>query len=747
MIPSTRFSNLWGVMVIHSIRYASLQFWMAVLGLLVVGLAQSFAQETADAEAMPVDIQADRLEYRDERRFIVGIGNVTISTGPDIMKADYISLNTQTYDAHARGSVYVEREGRVYQGEEVRYNFRTRQGDFLDFEITDPPFFITAADTDRLSENEFFLRRAMITTCGPESREFYARAREAFVIRGDRMRAKHVVFYYWGVPVFYSPFVTKHLGDRDTDIDIVPGYRSKYGAFLLTAVGYRITDELRGRTRVDYRAKRGFGFGQDFLWKDPDANRWQGDFAAYYTDDQKVYRNDRERELRSGLVDEEDERYRLRLQHRHGLTDNDTLRMRLNYLSDPFVLQDFFESEFRLSTVPENFATVTHYNPRYTLSLNVVKRLNDFFSTVDRLPEVLLQVPQLRLGETPFFYEGQSSAAYLERLFPEGSASPDFSAFRLDSDHTFFYPTRHFGWLNVIPRTGYRFTYYDALPESRTNVVTVAGTDDEGNPTTEERDVVELTDASGDLRNLFELGFETSFKAFNELHNRDRNDFDTGLRHVVEPFTDYTFVPEPNLLPQDLYQFDAIDQLGERNDLLFGVRNKWQTKRSQRLHDLFDLTLYTLYFLDPQPGQEDFSNLFLDARLRYWRNFWIDFDASYDYMSENQFDTANVQAAWRLANSTTLAAEYRFSRDRRDQIVGEINLFPDNKVSYTGYARYALDDSLLEENSHFIRFKSECLGYGLGFRQLQFLDDDDDYRVWVQIWLLAFPERIAQLGR
>ncbi len=727
-------------------RFASYRVWLGTVCLLV-GLASLSVQAGEALEALPIDIQADRLEYRDERRFIVGTGNVRISSGPDIMQADYISLDTQTYDAHARGSVYVEREGRVYQGEEARYNFRTRQGDFLDFEVSDPPFFITAADTDRLSENEFFMRSAMITTCGPDSREFYARAREAFVIRGDRLRARHVVFYYWGVPIFYSPFVTKHLGDRSTDIDIVPGYRSRYGAFLLTAYGYRITDELRGRTRVDYRAKRGFGFGQDFLWRDPDESRWQGDFAAYYADDKKVYRNERERNIRSGLVDEKDERYRFRLRHRHGLTDNDTLRLRLNYLSDPFVLEDFFESEFRLSTVPENFATVTHYNPRYTLSLSVVKRLNDFFSTVDRLPEVSLQVPQLRLGETPFFYEGESSAAYLERLFPKGSDDRDYSAFRLDSRHMFFYPTRHFGWLNVVPRSGYRFTYYSAVPEVRTTLETVEGEDEDGLPTIEEREVTEVRDGSGDLRNIFELGFETSFKAFKELHNRDRNDFDVGLRHVFEPFTDYTFVPEPNLLPSDLYQFDEVDRLGKRNDLLFGVRNKWQTKRNHRLHDLFDLTLSTFYFLDPEPGQKDFSSLFIDARLRYWRNFWLTFDASYDYMTENEFETANVQTAWRLANGSTLAAEYRFRRDRRDQIAGEINLFPDNRYSYTGYARYALDESLLEEHSHFIRFKSDCLGYGLGVRHLQYLEGEDDYRVWFQFWLLAFPERIAQLGR
>lgn len=733
--------------VISSSSFRRIPLVAGLLWLACGGLQLQAQQASEPAGEVPVDIQADRLEYRDERRVIVGTGNVTISSGADILKADYISLNTETYDAHARGSVFMQREGRVYQGEEARYNFKTRQGDFLDFEITDPPFFITSEDTERVSENEFYLRQARITTCGPDSPEFYARAREAYVIRGDRMRAKHVVFYYWGVPIFYAPWVTKHIGERDTNIDIVPGYRSRYGAFLLTAYGYSLSDAVRGRTRVDYRAKRGFGFGQEFYWLDPVTNRWQGDVAAYYTDDEKVYRNEREEEIRSGLVDEKDERYRLRLGHRQGLTDVDTARLRVNYLSDPFVLEDFFESEFRLNVVPENYATVTHYDPRYTLSLSVVKRLNDFYDTVDRLPEAALQVPQLRLGESPFFYESQSSASYLVRTFADGSSKEEYETARLDSGHTIYYPTRHFGWFNVIPRGGYQATYYDAIPEARSNTVLVVTTNEAGEVVTEEQVVVDVNDGEGDLRNLFELGFETSFKAFREIHNLERNDYDVGLRHVVEPFTDYTFIPEPNLEPADLYQFDAIDQLGERNDLLLGLRNKWQTKRNQRIHDLLDVTVSTSYLLDPAEGQEDFSNLSLDAEWRYFQNFWIDADASYDFMSDNEFDTANVQAAWRLADSTSLAAEYRYRRDRRDQVAGEVNLFPDRKISYTGYARFAMDDSLLEENSHFIRFKSRCVGYGLGFRQLQYLDDEDDYRIWAQLWLLAFPDRIAQLGK
>ena len=45
-------------------------------------------------------------------------------------------------------------------------------------------------------------------------------------------------------------------------------------------------------------------------------------------------------------------------------------------------------------------------------------------------------------------------------MYPDGSAKEDYDAFRFDTSHRLYYPTKHFGWLNFIPRTGYRGTWY-----------------------------------------------------------------------------------------------------------------------------------------------------------------------------------------------------------------------------------------------------------------------------------------------
>ena len=91
-------------------------------------------EASMDQQNVPIDVQADRLEYRDGRKVIIAKGNVTITHGDDILQADSASVNTETYDAHARGGVYIRR-GWVACIKETKYgyNFSTRQGDFMDF--------------------------------------------------------------------------------------------------------------------------------------------------------------------------------------------------------------------------------------------------------------------------------------------------------------------------------------------------------------------------------------------------------------------------------------------------------------------------------------------------------------------------------------------------------------------------------------------------------------------------------------
>ncbi|MFH0908553.1 MAG: LPS export ABC transporter periplasmic protein LptC, partial [bacterium] len=516
-----------------------------VICLLALAIPASLAQsnELAPAagsavlsggEEAPVDVQADEMEYEADQKLMTARGHVVVTRGKDVLKSDYMTVRTDTQDAHAVGNVVFDREGNIWKGDELSYNFKTRTGDFGQFNATIAPFYVRAEESKRTSSDEYVLHNATITTCEGDRPDVYIKAREARVIKQNTIVARGVVFYVGAVPVFYVPKWTRDIKGGKTDIDFVPGYGSRVGAYLLTAYNYRMDCGVTASTHLDYRTKRGVGVGQDFSWGDPDMP-YRGAVKTYYTHDKSPMekRDDAEQETLNGIID--NDRYRIRLSDVHNLSDRDYAMTELNYLSDPAVIEDFFDNEYRNNVQPENRITLVHRADKFTAGLEFNKRLNDFYDNVDRLPEATLGVPRMQLGESPFYYESQNAASFLKKEYADQSDEESYDAFRVDSGHKVFYPTKHFGFLNVIPRAGYRGTYYSKTFEYNTitNLTTV--TDTNGLSITTNEVVTMADDTGSDIRSLYELGFETSFKSFGVLNNDWISRDDQGLRHVVEP--------------------------------------------------------------------------------------------------------------------------------------------------------------------------------------------------------------------
>ena len=122
---------------------------------------------------------------------------------------------------------------------------------------------------------------------------------------------------------------------------------------------------------------------------------------------------------------------------------------------------------------------------------------------------------------TPLYYESESSAGYYRMYFADtnGPTAANYSASRADTFHQLLLPETFFGWLNVTPRVGGRFTYYSAETGP-------GGTN------------------SATWRNVFNTGVETSFKA-SQLWTGATNSLlaVNGLRHIIEPSVTYAYIP------------------------------------------------------------------------------------------------------------------------------------------------------------------------------------------------------------
>ena len=231
-----------------------------------------------------------------------------------------------------------------------------------------------------------------------------------------------------------------------------------------------------------------------------------------------------------------DNRQRLYLSYDATPFTNFNVKAAVRYESDLLLSHDIFESEYRRNPQPSTFVELNQLWDNFSLDAYVQPRVNDFYETVERLPDLKLTAFRQQLGTPPVFYESESSAGWYRREFAEVTnsfaAATNFSAARADTYHQLTLPRTFFGWLNVAPRVGGRFTYYGKA-------------DGPGAMTREE------------YRGVFNTGAEVSFKASRIWPDLQSKLLEAqGLRHIGEPSVNYVYVPQPHPGPPQLPQFD-----------------------------------------------------------------------------------------------------------------------------------------------------------------------------------------------
>lgn len=713
-----------------------------------IPLAVSGSQMSSTS-AVPVDISAKSMEYNKARDVIRASGDVVIRSGDEELRADSIDLDTRTQEARATGNVVFTKGKNVWRGAALNYNFSTGAWRTGAFDAFFDPFFVKAMSARRTNGTEYVLDRAVLTTCTNTAAHthYSLSCRQVRVAPGDRLTARGGVVRFGRVPVFYLPWVYRSLSDRAVGFSAEAGQRSRMGFFLLTSTKYWMAPALRGITQVDYRTERGPAVGQEVGWF-LDKDSGQGSLYGYYAADSGA-KEDYDGADRS-KVDEG--RYRLRFSHAQNLSLQDYFLTDINYLSDEFLLEDFFDSEYRGSFQPQNHAVLTHRSDDMTMGLAAYKRLNDFYTTVERLPEAFLDVSRIQVGDTPLYYESRNSASFLNKAYAEDEETGDYSAGRLDTSHKLYYPTRHFRFLNLIPRAGYRATYYSETVQwsTATQAVSVVTTNWVAGPGgslvpvpatgTRTNTVKQAEDLGSDVRSLIELGLETSFRAFKVLSNEE-NLFGTGLRHVVEPYANYTFVPEPALTPDNIYSFDSIDRLGEKNSVRFGARNRYQTKRGERVQDVMDLDVFTTY--DLNADDDPMSTVGAESEFNFASWFQVFIDAQYDTV-QGVVDVVNSRARVR-GDRWSADVEHRYRNEESHLLAMDLEYAPNLHWAFGVYDRYEFEESRLEEQGLYVTRKLDCLGLRLGgsylpgYTRADGTEREDDYRMTLQLWLTAFP--------
>jgi LPS-assembly protein len=545
---------------------------------------------------------------------------ITFDKGTEDAAADLLT---------AEGDVTILDHGHIWRGTNFIYNTKTGAVRAGWFKTEQAPYSILGQQLTGVSNKFQTATNAVVSTDDYAKPIFTLHAKTITIAPGDYIEARQATMYIGKTPFFYYPYYRRSLKKHPNNWEFVPGYRSIFGPYLLSAYNWYGNGLLDGTIHADERERRGQAVGPDFA-----LHLGQGGEAAF----RYYYAHDLDPQA-DGIVAPHlgENRQRGQFYYEDYAFTNVSAKVVANYQSDPLVIRDFYLNEYNKNVEPASFGEVTDLKHNWVWDAMFQPRLVNFFETVERLPDLKLTGLRQEVGVTPIYYESETSVGYFKRafsetnvpvpftnysLFPSGlgydvtegvtGGYPNYSAARADTFHQFTLPETFFGWLNVAPRVGGRATYYSDVEGTQIH-----------------------TNQQG--RGIFNTGVDISFKASRVFPDAESDFWDVhGLRHIIEPEFDYAYIPTASshvplfdyqspsltLQPIDFPDYNSIDSIQSENVLRLMLRNKLQTKRHDGIEDLVNWALYADWNLNPGTNHA-FTDLYsdLDFRPRSWITF------------------------------------------------------------------------------------------------------------------------------
>lgn len=681
-------------------------------------------------------------------------GNVRIERERDVLRAEKVRYDTVDDRALAEKSVRLFSEGRIYAGERLEFSpekssLNSDAFRFLQGELT--------LEGDRLETidrgNGSYFYRVRNGSISPDNLDvptFRMRSREIDFYPGERIVLRNTLFYAGRVPLFWWPIYSQSLKRNENNFNINVGRDDVQGLFLKTQYAYAITPDLTARALWDLRSRRGVAGGALLSWTPSD--EVFAHFRAYYAQDNAADYN--RYDLNRGSTSAS--RHIFSFQQRYKGWRNLTLTSDLNRWSDAHVTEDFFKREYRHLRQPDNFIEALWTEPDYTVSLLNRFSSHSFFQSVERTPEIRLDVKRLQLFPSGPSYESRSSVARLSfhQAREPRPLQADHATWRLDTLQQLVYPATLWSALNVTPRVALGATHWSETTGA---------------------DSTETSTSSGKTRLAVMAGVDLSMK-FHRTWKEFKSPFLRldGLRHIVEPWLAIHYVPKPNVDAERFRNWDrrlpdqridtmnplletSVDSLTQELRFVPGLRQKFQTHRDGETFTWLDWNLYT----EVNPLREYNEEFHRDrralgnvhSRLEFAPYHWLRFDSLISLNAvRGNYSEINNQLTWQLHPALHFAIGHYHLQGS--------TLYPSSDLLYLK-TFYRINESWQVSSEH--RFEAadgrlESMRYSayrdftswqlsLTYEGISHRGREFEHAVYLGFTLKAFPEETLNISR
>jgi LPS-assembly protein len=605
-----------------------------------------------------------------ENRVSVCEGNVDARIGTYRLQADKVTV----YDAKnlvvAEGNVVFDQgEQQRITGSRAEWNYRTKTGFFVNStgftnQTNDGTRMYFIADrVERINLTTIVLTNVQVTACDEETPKWSFTAKKVRIKTGDRARMTSPTLRVKRMPVFFLPFASLSLKQRDRASGFLTPTFSGSGekgfrisqAYYLT-LGRSADFTLRG----DLYSKRGLGIGGDlrtransrsffnmgfFAVKDrifgpkADAEHPDQGGSSFYVDAVHYFPN--------GFLAAADVNITSSLAFRQVFSDSIQQAISPEERSQVFLNKNHnsYSFNFRL-------------NSQATSLQNSQIRIRELPSfTMDKRPS---PIPWFK--KIPIYYSFESAADGVSRKETPGNAlvflaeagrepivTPSIVQ-RLDLHPNVSVPLSFKGWA-LTASVGARATYYSNSID----------------PVTQLLSSTDVVRAVGE----FELDFRPPALA----RNFHRSDGSVWFRHVIEPYIIYRRIAGIDDFHR-IIRFDYVDAIANTNEIEYGLMNRFYTQRSTesvgskaRLlaretesiatqpYEALTITIRGKYFFDPY-----FGGALIPGRRNQF--YPIDTFSGFTYGAvPRRFSPLNVEIRYRP--SERLFADFRTDLDTR----------------------------------------------------------------------------------
>lgn len=557
------------------------------------------------------------------------------------MKAERLSGNLQTGVLQFKN--FNMKTGSLYCS--GRYAERLYDGRIT---VYDTKFSVCEYLQDKHDHNAVFAKKAVITP----------RNTKRGIFNYSTEQGDHNIWSFnnfveiYGIPLLWIPVLHKpqDLSAFGTMLEI--GSTSDWGFYVRTSKQFHLMDEpyLSSNLMLDAYSSRGFAYGLGLDFRTPESSTELMYYGLRDWDKYKYWEDDDyEWAPNNSRLKIPNYRFEFRIANLTHLLPNVDFRAQVDVISDYNFLNDFFNTRYNSVLEPPSYAALDYQNEHFTATLYSTFRVNSWATTVERLPELRLDFQRQELFAN-IYYQGETSFDYLRmrwRDFERPRNNPrlgdlkNYETARFDTLHMLYYPFKIFN-INIIPRTGIRLTAYSETSKNNVtdqdlaNMFMVDMVD--GQPAAR----VTNYDGKGGskLRIAGEVGVEANTKFYRAWQNVKNAYLDLdGLRHVMIPYINYTYIPDPNINRDKIYYFDEIDRLAEQNVLRFGLVNRLQTRRNDQVTEIFSLENYWDYNFHKERGFSTYGDLGTILRINPCQGIEFVSEFLIDLGHNNEHDT------------------------------------------------------------------------------------------------------------